>query len=133
MFLGASSSLSRVNNYRSKIRQYSGTGAQPDYTPPVVQFKLDEMYRKQAMVADEQANYQIRVKQTCGAAAVPIIMTGAYMAFAGQMYSICRRYTEEQRAVEAAALIALWVARGLSQVVLQGIRTDIFNVGAPLP
>jgi hypothetical protein len=32
---------------------------------------------------------------------------------------------------EAATLIAKWVARGLTQAVLQAIRTDVFNVAAP--
>ena len=45
MFRGAKSSLDRLENYKSKIRQYSGTGAQPDYTAPVVQSKLNQMYR----------------------------------------------------------------------------------------
>jgi hypothetical protein len=29
-------------------------------------------------------------------------------------------------------LIAKWVARGLTQSVLQAIRTDVFNVAAPI-
>ena len=35
-------------------------------------------------------------------------------------------------AMEAAVLIAKWVARGLTQAVLQAIRTDVFNVAAPV-
>ena len=46
MFRGVKSSLDRLENYKSKIRVYSGTGAQPDYTAPVVQQKLNQMYRK---------------------------------------------------------------------------------------
>ena len=33
---------------------------------------------------------------------------------------------------EAALLIAKWVARGLTTQVLQSIRTDVFNVAAPI-
>ena len=39
----------------------------------------------------------------------------------------------ETLAKEAATLIAKWKARGLSEPVLQGIRTDVFNVSAPIP
>jgi hypothetical protein len=38
----------------------------------------------------------------------------------------------EALAQEAAVLIAKWVARGLTQSVLQAIRTDVFNVASPL-
>ena len=38
----------------------------------------------------------------------------------------------EALAQEAAVLIAKWVARGLTQAVLQAIRTDVFNIAAPI-
>jgi len=38
----------------------------------------------------------------------------------------------ESAAQAAAVLIAKWVARGLTQSVLQAIRTQVFNVGAPI-
>ena len=37
---------SRIDNYKAKIRAYSGTGSQPDYTAPVLQFKLHEIYKR---------------------------------------------------------------------------------------
>jgi hypothetical protein len=39
----------------------------------------------------------------------------------------------ESLALEAAVLITKWTARGLTAAVLQAIRTDVFNVAAPLP
>jgi len=38
----------------------------------------------------------------------------------------------EAMAKEAATLIAKWKSRGLVEAVLQGIRTDVFNVSAPI-
>ena len=46
MLRGVATSYDRLENYKSKIRAFSGTGAPPDYTPPVVQRKLNTMYRK---------------------------------------------------------------------------------------
>ena len=46
MYVGTKSSQSRIDNYKAKIRAYSGRGSQPDYTAPVVQQKLNVMYRK---------------------------------------------------------------------------------------
>jgi len=34
-------------------------------------------------------------------------------------------------AIEAAMLVTKWVARGLTQAVLQSIRPGVFNVVAP--
>jgi hypothetical protein len=34
--------------------------------------------------------------------------------------------------LEAATLMAKWVARGLTQSLLQAIRTDVFNIAAPI-
>jgi hypothetical protein len=43
-----------------------------------------------------------------------------------------RDMSGESLSQEAAALIAKWVARGLSQPVLQAIRSEVFNVPAPI-
>ena len=43
MFVGTKSSQSRIRNYKAKIRAYSGRGAPPDYTSPVIQQKLAGM------------------------------------------------------------------------------------------
>jgi len=39
----------------------------------------------------------------------------------------------ESLALEAATLVAKWVARGLIEAVLQAIRTDVSNVNVALP
>jgi len=44
--VGTSSSVSRITNYKAKVRAYSGTSSVPGYTVPVVQFKLAGMSRK---------------------------------------------------------------------------------------
>jgi hypothetical protein len=38
----------------------------------------------------------------------------------------------ESLSKEAAVLVAKWKARGLTEAVLQAIRTDVFNVAAPV-
>jgi hypothetical protein len=35
-------------------------------------------------------------------------------------------------AKEAATMIAKWKTRGLVEAVLQGIRTDVFDIAAPI-
>jgi len=132
MFVGTKSSLSRLNNYKAKIRAYSGTGSQPDYTAPVLQHKLDEMYRRATGAFDDQASYGNRLTALLGREGASCITMAGYFAFAGQLYSICRRMVAEARAAEAAILVAAWTSRGLTQSILQDIRSEIFNIAAPV-
>ena len=49
------------------------------------------------------------------------------------MWKLSRKeISGESLAKEAAVLIAKWKARGLTEAVLQGIRTDVFNVAPPI-
>ena len=131
MYVGPQSSLSRLDNYKAKVRAYSGTGSVPDYVAPVVQFKLGEMYRKAQRAFADQADYQTRLTVLLGAISTSRISYAGYHAFAGQMYRLTQKMTGDALAVEVATLLAVWVARGLSQVTLMAIRTDIFSVPAP--
>jgi hypothetical protein len=58
MFRGATSAPDRVDAYKAKIRAFSGTGSPPDYTPSVIQHKLDMMYRKVQQAFGGQFPYQ---------------------------------------------------------------------------
>jgi len=49
------------------------------------------------------------------------------------MWSLQRRgITGEMLAKEAAVLVAKWTARGLTSATLQDIRSDVFDIGAPV-
>jgi len=76
---------------------------------------------------------ETQVKQVCDGAGVHTIMYPYYLCFGREMWSLSRReISGESFALEAAILIAKWKARGLTEAVLQGIRTDVFNVSAPI-
>ncbi len=56
-----------------------------------------------------------------------------YKAFGGQMWRLQNTgVSGESLAIEAAVLIGTWQARGLSQSVLEAIRTEVFNTSAPV-
>ncbi len=79
------------------------------------------------------AAMELQVKQVCDGAGVPTITYPFYLCFGREMWSLLRKeMSGESMAMEAATLIAKWVARGLTQSVLQAIRTDVFNVSAPI-
>jgi len=79
------------------------------------------------------AAMELQVKQVCDGSGVPTIQYPFYLCFGREMWALSRKdISGESLALEAATLIAKWVARGLEQSVLQSIRTDVFNVGAPI-
>ncbi|MBM3331718.1 hypothetical protein FJY68_07710 [candidate division WOR-3 bacterium] len=79
------------------------------------------------------AAMELQVKQVCDGAGVPTIQYPFYLCFGREMWKLSRSdISGESLAKEAAVLIAKWKARGLTEAVLQAIRTDVFNVVAPV-
>ncbi len=79
------------------------------------------------------AAMELQVRQTCDASGVPTIQYPFYLCFGREVWALTRReISGESLAQAVAVLVAKWVARGLVQAVLQAIRSDVFNVGAPL-
>ena len=81
-----------------------------------------------------QQDFYLRLgSQVCDGAGASVIQIPFYLCFGREMWSLIRKeLSGEAMAKEAALLIAKWKARGLTEAVLQGIRTDVFNVSAPI-
>ena len=95
--------------------------------------KRPKMLEHVSAVYVSLASMESQVKQTIDAAGVSTIQYPFYLCFGREMWSKSRKeMSGESLALEAATLIAKWVARGLTQSVLQAIRTDVFNVAAPI-
>jgi len=95
--------------------------------------KRPTMLQNMTAVAPMIAAMELQVKQVCDGAGVPTIQYPFYLCFGREMWSLSRKdISGESLAKEAATLIAKWKARGLTEAVLQGIRTDVFNVSAPI-
>jgi hypothetical protein len=98
---------------------------------------LDAM--RPAMLANVTAVFpmitamELQVKQVYDGAGVPTIQYPFYLNFGRELWALSRKEVSgESLALEAATLIAKWVARGLQQPLLESIRTDVFNVAAPV-
>jgi hypothetical protein len=98
---------------------------------------LDDL--RPAMLANVTAVFpmitamELQVKQVCDGAGVATIQYPFYLNFGREIWALTRKEVSgESLAKEAATLIAKWKARGLTEAVLQGIRTDVFNVAAPI-
>ena len=108
------------------------------YNTERIKATLDE--KRPAMLANVTAVYpmiaamELQVKQVCDGSGVPTIQYPFYLCFGREMWALSRKdISGESLAIEAAILIDKWTARGLTEAVLQAIRTDVFNVAAPLP
>ena len=107
------------------------------YNTTRIKDMLDEMrptmLQKVTAVFPMITAMELQVKQVCDGAGVPTRDYPSYLAFGRQIWALGRKeISGESAAQEAALLIAKWVARGLSAPVLQAIRSDVFNIPAPI-
>ena len=76
---------------------------------------------------------ELQVKQVCDGSGVSIIQYPFYLSFGRELWALSRKdISGESYAKEAAILITKWTARGLTLAVLQALRTQVFNVAAPV-
>jgi hypothetical protein len=86
-----------------------------------------------AAVTPEICATELAVKQVLDVAGVPTITYPFYLDFGRSMWSyINRDFSGESLSVICAVHIAKWVARGLTQSVLQALRTQVYNIAAPV-
>jgi len=107
------------------------------YNTERIKATLDE--KRPAMLANVTAVFpmttamELQVKQVCDGTGVPTIQYPFYLCFGREIWALTRKeISGESLAQETAILVAKWVARGLTQSVLQAVRTDVFNVAAPI-
>ena len=95
--------------------------------------KRPKMLQNMSSVVPLITAMELQVKQVCDGAGVATIQYPFYLCFGREMWSLSRSdISGESLAKEAKVLIDKWKARGLTEAVLQGIRTDVFNVSAPI-
>jgi len=107
------------------------------YNTEQIKLRLDakrpKMLQHVSAVQPMLAAMELQVKQVCDGKGVPTIQYPFYLCFGREIWSLTRKeISGESLALEAATLIAKWVARGLTSAVLQAIRTEVFSVGAPV-
>jgi hypothetical protein len=116
----------RLNNWNTKYNL--------ERVNAILTEKRPTMLQNMGSVVPLLAAMELQVKQVCDGAGVPTIAYPFYLCFGRELWALTRRdISGDSLAQEAATLIAKWVARGLTQAVLQAIRTDVFNVAAPIP
>lgn len=91
------------------------------------------MIAKFAAVVPSITAMELAVKQVCDGAGVPTVTIPFYLDFGRELWRLGRQdISGETAAINAAMQLAKWVGRGLASAVLQAIRTDVFNIAAPI-
>jgi hypothetical protein len=115
----------RIENWTAKVT--------PERTATQVTPQLSSIKQNAAFVMNDIVQMETQVRQVLNGAGVATIQYPFYLCFGREMWSRIRGGIDgESLAKEAAILIAKWKARGLTEAVLQGIRTDVFNCAAPI-
>jgi hypothetical protein len=115
----------RIENWSAKMT--------PERTAAQVTPQLTSIKQNAAHVMNDIVQMETQVRQVLNGSGVPTIQYPFYLCYGRELWSRIRNGMEgESLAIEAAVLLAKWVARGLTQSVLQDIRTDVFNVSAPV-
>jgi hypothetical protein len=95
--------------------------------------KRPKMLEHVSSVQPMIAAMELQVKQVCDGEGVSTIQLPFYLCFGREIWALTRKdISGETMALEAAVLVAKWLGRGLVQSVLEAIRTDVFNVSAPV-
>jgi hypothetical protein len=115
----------RINNWNEKYNL--------ERVNAILTEKRPTMLQNMTAVAPLIAAMELQVKQVCDGAGVATIQYPFYLCFGREMWALTRKdISGESLAKEAAVLVAKWKARGLTEAVLQAVRTDVFNVVAPV-
>ena len=108
--------------------------ADSQYFPEVTKAQASSMKEKYYRHRTAQNLYLTATKQILAGEGISSIQYAGYCAFAGELaMSRDKLGGGESLAIEGQTLIQKWVARGLSQTVLEKLRTDVFSVSAPTP
>jgi hypothetical protein len=75
---------------------------------------------------------ETQVKQVLDTEGVATIDYPSYLAYGRELWKLTRKeISGTSMQLEALVLLNKWVARGLTQSVLEAIRLQVFNISAP--
>lgn len=105
----------------------------PAFRAPVVtEAKLASMTETVNAVFTSLAAMETTVKQVLDREGVYTILYPAYLNYGRELWRLQRKeISGASLQLEALVLLNKWVARGLTQSVLEAIRLQVFNTGAP--
>ncbi len=106
-----------------------------DRVKAILEEQRPEMYARVQARFTELVLMEAQVKQVLDSKGVSVMQYPAYLCFGRELWHMIyvRQYSGPSAAKEAATLVAKWKDRGLSQAVLEAVRSEVFNIGPPTP
>lgn len=106
----------------------------PAFRAPIItDAKLDMMKENVNAVTASICAMETQVKQVLDTEGVPTITYPFYLNYGRELWALQRRQISGTTLqLEALVLLNKWVARGLTQSVLEAVRLQAFNISAPI-
>jgi hypothetical protein len=106
------------------------------YDTAAIKTKVDKkrtaMFDRFSSVVPRMAASDLKVKQILDLEGVSVIQYPFYLAFGRELWSLSNKeITGESAAMAAATAVAKWQSRGLTQSVLETIRSGAFDIPRP--
>jgi len=115
----------RIQNWAEKLKT--------DRVKAKLDDKRERMLQRYADVTARLCTVEISVKQLLDFAGVPTILYVPYLNYGRQLFKLSRQrdISGNSFALAAQVLLDTWANRGLDPEVLDLIRTQVFDIGAP--
>ena len=99
----------------------------------ILDTKRPKMLERMSAVIPPMVAMEAQVKQTLDALGAQTIQVPFYLCFAREVWRMQtqQEMSGEGLAIAAEVLLNKWVARGLTQSILEAIRFGVFSVAAP--
>ncbi len=97
--------------------------------------QLERMRERYCAATLELCAMETKTKQVLDLSGVHTVLYVPYLDFARELYKLSRRRNVSGNSAVMAAQVLLdkWSARGLNASVLATIRTQVFDIAAPVP
>jgi hypothetical protein len=103
-----------------------------DRVKAILEEKRPTMLERVNAVFPSLTSMETQVKQVLDTEGVPTIDYPFYLGYGRELWKLTQReISGTSMQLEALVLLNKWVARGLTQSVLEAIRLQVFNISAP--
>ena len=109
-------------------RRYTG-----DHVKSIIDTDKPIMLENNTASTNDLVYYETLTKQVLNEEGVSVAEVADYLSYGRQLWKMKRRYAGETLSLEAAIVTGKWVARGLTQTILENIRSQVFSISPPAP
>jgi len=121
------SDYARLVKYKAKYLERS------DGLPTNVVAQKDLIEAHQMLHFANFFSYEQRTRTVLDREGISTTLYPFYLSFSRQVYRLSQQFSGESLLFNVNILLLVWVARGLTQAILETIRDDVWHIDAPAP